>query len=238
MDLFKIKVISMTDQEKLSAILVDEVAIKKYLNYNPTYDVHEGLEDFGSFGKTGQFDDYALVFMLLVLTKKWKQPIAYYLSSGPTKVHLLQHLIIKSVNQTQALGFTLKFVIWDQGSNNRAVTQRFGVTSQDPYLFVNGNKVFLIFDPPHLIKNARNNLKKYGFTVSGETVSWSFIEEFHKQDSATPIRFARSIFTATICQFRCEACNSSSQPYSCSWDICNGETKITTRRSICYSKLF
>ncbi|GFO37679.1 transposable element p transposase [Plakobranchus ocellatus] len=50
MDLFKIKVNTMADQKKLSAILVDEMAIKKFLNYNPTYDIVEGLEDFGSLG--------------------------------------------------------------------------------------------------------------------------------------------------------------------------------------------
>ncbi|GFN82568.1 transposable element p transposase [Plakobranchus ocellatus] len=193
MDLFKIKVNSIADQEKLSAILVDEMAIKKFLNYNPTYDIVEGLEDFGSLGKTGQFADHALVFMLRGLTKKWKQSIANFLSSGPTKVHVLQHLVIESVRQERALGLKPKLVIWDQGSNNRAVTQRLGMTSQDPYFFVDGEKIFLVFDPPHLIKNVRNNLKKYGFTVSGEIVSWSHIEEFYKQDSATPIRFATKL---------------------------------------------
>ncbi|GFN98148.1 transposable element p transposase [Plakobranchus ocellatus] len=85
--------------------------------------------------------------------------ILLYLSSRPTKVRVLQHLVIESVRQARALGLTPKLVIWDQGSNNRAVTQRLGVTSQDTYFFVDGEKVFLIFDPPHLIKNVRNNLK-------------------------------------------------------------------------------
>ncbi|GFO36618.1 THAP domain-containing protein 9 [Plakobranchus ocellatus] len=70
MDLFKIKVITIADQEKLCAILVNEMATKKYLNYNPTYDVVEGCEDFRYLGKTGQFADHALIFMLRGLTKK------------------------------------------------------------------------------------------------------------------------------------------------------------------------
>ncbi|GFN87068.1 THAP domain-containing protein 9 [Plakobranchus ocellatus] len=110
----------MADEDKLSAILVDEIPTKKYLNYDPTYDAAEELKGFGSLGKTGQFSDHALVFILRGLTKKWKQPIAYYLSSGPSKVHELQ--VIESVLQAQALGLTPKIVIWDQGSNNRAVT--------------------------------------------------------------------------------------------------------------------
>lgn len=50
-----------------------------------------------------------------------------------------------------------------------------------------------MFDPPHLMKNIRNNLKKYGFRVSAESVSWAHIEEFYKQDSATPIRYATKL---------------------------------------------
>ncbi|GFO45112.1 transposable element p transposase [Plakobranchus ocellatus] len=244
MDLFKIKVNSMADQEKLSAILVGEIAIKKFLNYNPTYDIVEGLEDFVSLGKTGPFDDHTLVFMLCGLTKKWKQPIAYYLSNGPTKVHVLQHLVIESVHQARALGLKPKIVVWDQGSNNRAVTQRLGVSSQDSYFFVDGEKVFLMFDPPHLIQNVRSNLKKYGFTVSGETVSWSHMEEFYKQDSATPIRFATKLTKKHITLPRFAnlsvklATQVLSHTVSCSWDIGNGETKISTRRSICYRKLW
>ncbi|GFO04594.1 peptidylprolyl isomerase [Plakobranchus ocellatus] len=85
------------------------------------------MEDFSSFEKTGQFAlNNALVFMLRGLTKKWKQPIAYYLSSGPTKVHVLQHLVIESIWQARAVGLAPKIVIWDQGSSNRAVTQRLG----------------------------------------------------------------------------------------------------------------
>ncbi|GFO37680.1 transposable element p transposase [Plakobranchus ocellatus] len=85
--------------------------------------------------------------MLRGLTKNWRQPISYFLSSGPTQVHVLQHLVIESIRQARALGLKPKIAIWDQGSNNRAVTQRLGVTSEDPYFFVDGEKSKYIQSP-------------------------------------------------------------------------------------------
>ena len=47
-----------------------------------------------------------------------------------------------------------------------------------------------MYDPPHLIKNIRNNLKKHGYTIGHEVISWDHINQFFQIDSSTPIRMA------------------------------------------------
>ncbi|GFO01450.1 transposable element p transposase-like protein [Plakobranchus ocellatus] len=47
-----------------------------------------------------------------------------------------------------------------------------------------------MFDPPHLMKSIRNNLKRHGFTKDGADVSWEFVERFYQMDSSLPIRMA------------------------------------------------
>lgn len=49
------------------AIVVDEMAIKKHLSYNATYDCIDGLTP------NGDVADHAMVVMCRSVTAKWKQ---------------------------------------------------------------------------------------------------------------------------------------------------------------------
>ena len=47
-----------------------------------------------------------------------------------------------------------------------------------------------MFDPPHLLKNIRNNLKKQNFMMYGKEISWSYIEQFYLFDKENEVRYA------------------------------------------------
>ena len=47
-----------------------------------------------------------------------------------------------------------------------------------------------MYDPPHLLKNIRNNLKRNGFIVDGNEIAWKHIERFYAIDASLPIRMA------------------------------------------------
>ena len=53
--------------------------------------------------------------------------------------------------------------------------------------------IFFYFDPPHLLKSIRNNLKSSGFLVGGQSVSWSFIQDLYNFDKRNPIRMAHKL---------------------------------------------
>ena len=187
----EIKTQTMKLDAKLCAIVMDEMAIKESLLYNAGRDEVEGFEDYGMRGKTVHVANHALAFMVRGLTVKWKQPIGYFLSSGPVSGKTLVSLLLDAIERVRTIGLEVKVVLSDQGSNNRsAVETELKVTTDRPYFVHKGNKVFVMYDPPHLVKNIRNNLKKHGFKVNGNLVSWDYVRAFFNADQKSPLRLA------------------------------------------------
>ncbi|GFO18984.1 THAP domain-containing protein 9 [Plakobranchus ocellatus] len=145
MHLFEIKVSSMGLQEKVCAILLDEMALKASLQFNALDDQDEGFEDFGQIGRSPKHPKHAthaLVFMLRGLSTKWKQPVSYYLSNGPVKAHMLVPLLYEVIRGVPAIGLVMKIVICDQGRNNRAMCSRLHITEEQPYFYCDSMKIF------------------------------------------------------------------------------------------------
>ena len=55
-------------------------------------------------------------------------------------------------------------------------------------LFPQRKKIHVIYDPPHLLKNIRNNMKNNGFVVNNVPVLWSHIEELYRFDTKNSVR--------------------------------------------------
>ena len=55
-----------------------------------------------------------------------------------------------AITRLQAIGLHVKVLVCDQGSNNRRLLKSFSDVSVDkPYFSYSGNKVCVIYDPPH-----------------------------------------------------------------------------------------
>ena len=193
------KVALQSDQERLYAVVMDEMAIKEALLYNAEMDALEGFEDFGRLGKTKFVANHALVFMVRGLTSKWKQPVGYFLSSGPMTGATMKELLCECIQKVTDVGLNVKVLIGDQGSNNRNLFEKvLGASPKKPYFTASEKKVFVLYDPPHLLKSIRNNLKKHGFSVNGVHVLWKYIEQFYQADSKLPIRMAPKLTSRHI----------------------------------------
>ena len=55
---------------------------------------------------------------------------------------------------------------------------------------VDGRKIFIFYDPLHLLKNVRNNLKKADLQVGDNMVSWQHIVDFYNFDKSQKIQMA------------------------------------------------
>ena len=185
------KVKSLPASAKLCVLLLDEMSLKESMNYNPEKDYIEGLEDFGSHGRTKYVANHATVFMARGITAHWKQAVGYCLSSGPIDSSMLKSLVLECVDKLSSAGFEVKVILGDQGSNNRKMFESLlGVTKSSPYFLHDNRKIFVMLDPPHLLKNTRNNLKKTGFMVDGQLVKWDYIERFYYTDCKNSVRMA------------------------------------------------
>lgn len=140
-----------------------------------------GFEDLGENKLSNNFADKTLVFMVRGCRKKFKQPVAFYLtSSGMTSV-LLSEIIQNVIKAVQSTGLKVVSTICDQASTNVAAINRlqkrttvsYKNTSQNYTGFrfeVGGHDIVPLYDLPHLLKGLRNNLvsKDLNFEYEGE----------------------------------------------------------------------
>ena len=83
------------------------MSIKEGLLYNAGRDIIEGFEDFGHIGQTRYIANHAIVFMIRGLASKWKQPIGYFLSSGPIRAKTLQSLTRSCISKVTETGLNV-----------------------------------------------------------------------------------------------------------------------------------
>ena len=192
LEALQVKVNTMDTRDQNVALVFDEMSIKEGLTYNTGRDIVEGFEDFGLAGQTRFLTNHAIAFIVKGLASKWKQPIGYFLSAGPIKASVLQTLTKSCITKLQAIGLNVVALICDQGSNNRSFLGKMGenISVNRPYIMHNDRKIFVIYDPPHLLKNVRNNLKKGDLNVNGNLVSWQHVVDFYYFDKSHEIQMA------------------------------------------------
>jgi hypothetical protein len=180
-----IKSSSMSEEEKETVLLFDEMSIRKSLEYNPKLDVVEGFEDLGPLGRRNVPATHALVFLIRGLKYPWKCPIAYVLSENSVKGSALAVLIDYCIAKLNNIGLCPKATVCDLSTTNSTAMKLLGATLAKPYIYFEGNKIHCLYDAPHLFKCIRNNLINHNMTVNNKIVSWQDVREFFKVDTGT-----------------------------------------------------
>lgn len=101
-------------------------------------------------------------------TKKWKQIIGYFLHKGPLSWISLRELVYRALQYCSDANLTVIAIVCDQETSQVRLMREMGVTIHTP--FINDpagdhHKIAVIPDPPHLMKNFRNNLMKHDIEV-------------------------------------------------------------------------
>ncbi|CAG9783931.1 unnamed protein product [Diatraea saccharalis] len=188
---------SMNDQEvpdRLCTLIFDEMSITPQVFYDSSADKFSG---FASNQDTA-FADHALVFMVKGVKKHYKQPVAYYFTSG-LKKNELKELIKSVIKEVLKTGLIVVATICDQSAVNvGAITElieetkatyiRQGKEWQKDVLYLYGKKIIPLYDTPHLIKGIRNNLlnKDLYYTVNNQTktIKWEYFVQIYHADKA------------------------------------------------------
>ena len=190
-DALKLKVENMDPKDRCVSLIFDEMALKSALVYNNGLDIIEGLEDLGELGSSHFVADHALAFMVQGLYTKWKQPLAYFLTAGTVRAETLQTLTHRCLAKLEAIGLDTMALICDQGTNNRRFLQTLEkVSIEKPYIVYNNKRVFVIYDPPYLLKNVWNNFMKSNYKYGDVEVRWQYIVDFYNRDKTMSIRMA------------------------------------------------
>lgn len=186
-DLVKRRAASFSRPERACTIVFDEMHIKKELSYNPSCDRFEGLEEFGSGEQGKNLANKALVFMAKGIQTPWKQPLGYFFANKGTPAGVLKDLLLRCYTSLVDAGLEPVAVVCDQGSQNLSVFYQL-VTAEQPYIDINGKRLFFLFDVPHLLKCLRNMLFKYDFKIGDHVVKSSYIKYAYEEDRQHQIR--------------------------------------------------
>ncbi|KAI5644640.1 transposase protein domain-containing protein [Phthorimaea operculella] len=190
------KIKKLSDAEKYCIICADEISLKRHLYYVINKDKVVGFHEIDG-NQTVEIASQAFVVMARGIFSNWKQPLAYcFLSQSKNYDELgiwLDNIMIKMIT----IGYIVLAFTSDQGSNFLNLANNKSVTPDQPYFFINGKKIYYIFDVPHLTKSLRNNLMKYDFVYkntesddSASVASWNDIKQLYDIEKGKSYKMA------------------------------------------------
>jgi len=185
----KLKVNPKAEHNKLIFILMDEMSLRRGYSFDQSSGNIIGFTDDG-ITRSKLLATSALCVMAVGVTSNWKYPIGYYLTSSTTKSDFLIKVIEDSIKAMESEGFQVLGLTTDQGPNFEKAFRILRTTPTDPCISVNNKKYFVIRDPPHLLKSARNFLEKDDVSVPDydTKASWRHIVQLHDIDSKNSMR--------------------------------------------------
>lgn len=91
------------------------MALETAVTYSANKDNIVGFEDLN--GKTDNFADHVVVFMLRGAVSKWQQPVAFYFCEGATSSLQLKGIIKEIIAAVTETGIKPIALVSDQGTN-------------------------------------------------------------------------------------------------------------------------
>lgn len=122
----------MKKLDRYCSIVFDEIALSESLQYTNGKVI--GFKDLGGPYRSSDFADKALVFMIRGSRKKFKQPIAFYLTNGTMDSTNLSIIIKNIINAVQSTGLTVVSTICYQAPTNVAAINRLYKETNEKYI--------------------------------------------------------------------------------------------------------
>ena len=72
----------------------------------------------------------------------------------------MKNIIFNAIQKLSDIGLNVHVLVCDQGANDRNfLSTILDISVDKPYFECSDREIFVMYDPPHLLKNIRNNLK-------------------------------------------------------------------------------
>lgn len=176
---------AMPENKRKCIVAFDEMSIKESIEFNKKLDFIEGFEDLGPLGRNAKHATHALVFSIKSIYGKWKFPLSYFFTNNSIQKTKLKELLVFNIKSIISIGFLPKAIVCDQGSNNRGALSLLGVSKNKPFFEVEKQKIFAIYDVPHLFKSIRNNWLNGTFKLSHKIFSFNILRQTFEIDRKT-----------------------------------------------------
>ena len=184
--------ISGSPINKDCCLVIDAMSIRKQTLWDAEKDRYSGFVDLGDevqSDKSAKLASEALVFLLVGTRSHWKCPIGYFLVDKISAKDQAK-LVSKSLEMAAKAGLKVWSVTADGTAVNLRTFEFLGCNFNGSYDEMTtsiihpttGEEVFIILDPCHMLKLARNALAHLGTIVDaeGNAIRWQHIEELQK----------------------------------------------------------
>lgn len=184
----KVQNMKSEGKELSVSMIIDEMAIRKKLQWDPYKKEFDGFISCGNVKSTDNgipVASYALVF--LVVGDDFKIPVAYHLVNGidAKERELLIHDIIVEIQET---GVKIESITFDGLISNIASGRILGADFDNDKPFFPcptfpGRLIYIILDAAHMLKLARNCIASKQLFLDGRPIKWKLIENLVEKQS-------------------------------------------------------
>ena len=190
LDMARIRCLTLSEEEKYVTLSLDGMSLTKGLTYNKHDDSLIGLVDCASYHQSNNTADHGVVFMIRSLTHKWKQVIGYVICSHNLSGSALDAMTKDAIASVESIGLRVKAIIMDQEATHMKWLKDSAVTPDRPFITLeNNSKVYCMPDPPHLVKNLRNNFmdKDIEYELNGKrgVAKWDHVVMLYRLDASS-----------------------------------------------------
>jgi transposase-like protein len=185
--LLKKRVTSMAEKDKVCSLLMDEMSLKKFVEYNRKEDLLHGVK-LGAEPGQHVMTSSALVFMPVGLRQKWRQAVSYFFAENNVSGANILTLVKECISRLEACGLRVVALTSDQGSNFSSMVNTLGVSHRQPFFEHEGKKIAVVPDPPHIIKSIRNALMTHIIQTDVGKASWAHIKDLFRLEEAGTLR--------------------------------------------------
>ncbi|XP_059474485.1 uncharacterized protein LOC132196089 [Neocloeon triangulifer] len=151
--------LDIDDWAKYVVLSWDAINLKPELHY-----VRQGDEEgylLGVDRESKHLATQANVLMLKSIFGNFKLPLLYEFHDPSLTATKIKKTIEKAITKVNGTGLIVKALVCDQGPAHIGLfSNTFQVSPEKPYIVRDNQKIFCLFDPPHLLKSIKSNLKK------------------------------------------------------------------------------
>lgn len=176
------------DQLRVS-LSFDEMAIAKNVSWNENKKKFVGFINYGTIQENQRLPvaSNAIVFMVNGINVRFNQPIGFYfINTLKTSEKML--LIITALKFLAEIDVKVCVITFDGLSTNVTSMEFLGASFRldnlRPYIIspIDNSKIFILFDPPHMLKLMRNLIgaERLLFDRHGGKIEWKFYENLEK----------------------------------------------------------
>ena len=141
----------MSDKDRVCCLMFDDMPIRQHLHFSQKIGCIECFEDFERHSRTSNIANHALVFKLRVPYKRWKQPVAYYLTHECNKGEMLVNYLVEVLDVCRNARVVVVVTVCDMGANDIKVFKQLGVSEKTPFFKFHDQEIAAVFDPPLLL---------------------------------------------------------------------------------------